>query len=61
VVFVGKDYAFNNVMGELVAELRRFETRLMAVSAVDWTMGEEKLEGTCFSMGKLSVDYVYNQ
>jgi hypothetical protein len=61
VVFVGKDYAFDNVMDVLVDELRRFATRMMAVHEVDWTMGEEKLEGTCFSMRKLSVDYVYDR
>jgi hypothetical protein len=59
VVFVGKDYAFDNVMCVLVDELGRFATGMMAVSAVDLSMGEEKFEGTCFSMGKLSVDYVY--
>ena len=61
VVFVGKEYAFENVMGVFVEELGRFATGMMAVHAVDLSMGEEKFEGTCFSMGKLSVDYVYDQ
>ncbi len=59
VVFVGKQYAFENVMGELIKEMGEFATEAMAVHAVDLAMGENKLEGTCFQMGKLTVDYVY--
>ncbi len=61
VVFVGQEYAFDNVMSVLVKELGKFATEMMAVSAVDLSMGEEKFEGTCFSMGKLIVDYVYDR